>query len=97
MKAAAPFPRIGVMRVAGADRERASMHVAVIDVPAFVSSFRIAASGEFGHALLKRGVRHQAIAPAVGLGSADSYWLSCRLDEMFMLDFLVGTWGVGEQ
>src|ERR1039458_4758134 len=28
---------------------------------------------------LKRSGRHQAIALAVGLGSAASYWLSCRL------------------
>jgi hypothetical protein len=39
---------------AGADRDRAAMDVAVIDVPA-VLAFGISAAGESGHVLLKRG------------------------------------------
>jgi hypothetical protein len=37
IEAAMPLPRILITRVAGADRDRAGMHVPVIDVPAFLA------------------------------------------------------------
>jgi hypothetical protein len=45
---------IFVDRTAGASRNRAHAHVAVIDVPA-VAAFGIASAGEIGHELFKRG------------------------------------------
>jgi len=48
-----------MVRNADADCYRADVHVAIIDVPA-VLAFEIAAAGEGGHALLKRGQGRQA-------------------------------------
>jgi hypothetical protein len=44
------------------------VHVAVVDVSAFLWRVGIAAAGEFGHAILKRGTRLCAIvlSPPVG-------------------------------
>jgi hypothetical protein len=57
IKPAAPAPRIGVDRIARAERDRADPHVAEIDQPRFLTGIRAAAAGEGGHALLKRGER----------------------------------------
>src|SRR6266581_28220 len=56
IETAVPFPRILIMRVAGADRDRAGVHIAVVDVPAFLAGFSQSAAGELGHAALKRGL-----------------------------------------
>jgi hypothetical protein len=42
------------VRDAGAERERADVHVAVVDVPAFLAGVMVAAAGEGGHTPLKR-------------------------------------------
>ena len=44
VEATMPLPRILVMRNASADRNRAGMHVAIIDVPAFFA-FKASAFG----------------------------------------------------
>jgi hypothetical protein len=49
---AGPGPGIFAGRHAGANRDRADAHVTVIDVPAFVGGFRIAAA-EGGHGAIK--------------------------------------------
>ena len=46
--------RIGVVRAAAADRDRADPHVPVIDVPAIFAGIGRSAAGEGGHAALKR-------------------------------------------
>ena len=48
VKTAAPFPRIGVVRIAGALGNRADMNIAVVNVPALSVVFGSVA-GEFGH------------------------------------------------
>jgi hypothetical protein len=48
------------MRHTGADRDRTDAHVAVVDVPTFVTGFKIAAAGEIGHGGIK------APCPAAG-------------------------------
>jgi hypothetical protein len=53
IEAAIPFPRILVMWLTDAARDRAHANIAEIDVPA-VLAFGISTAGEFGHALLKR-------------------------------------------
>jgi hypothetical protein len=53
-----------MVRLAGALRDRAGVHVAVVDVPA-VLALGIAAAGEGGHALLKR--EHRPSARRYGL------------------------------
>lgn len=68
VKPAIPTPRILVIWDAGADRDRADTHIAVIDVPAFLAGFRIAPAGEFGHPLYKRALSELAIALWIGLG-----------------------------
>jgi hypothetical protein len=45
---------------AGADLDRAHMHVTKIDVPAFLGRIGRSAAGEFGHAPLKRGLSRRA-------------------------------------
>jgi hypothetical protein len=55
VEAALPSPGILIVRDAAAERDGADVHIAVIDVPAFLSGFVVAAAGESGHALLKRG------------------------------------------
>ena len=54
IEATNPAPRIFVMRDAGADRNRAGLYVAIVDVPAFLAGIRGSAAGESGHAPLKR-------------------------------------------
>jgi hypothetical protein len=51
----------GVAWIARSDRDRAHVHVAIVDVPTVVA-FGIAAAGECGHAVLKRSNPRQAIA-----------------------------------
>jgi hypothetical protein len=48
VKTAAPFPRIGVVGIAGALGNRADMNIAVVNVPALSVVFGSVA-GEFGH------------------------------------------------
>jgi hypothetical protein len=55
VKAALPSPLIDVDGNAGTDRDCADMHIAAIDVPAWLAGVRIAVAGEDGHTLLKRG------------------------------------------
>jgi hypothetical protein len=55
IKPAAPTPRIGIGWIARAERDRADAHVTVVDLPGLVRGVTIAAAGEDGHALLKRG------------------------------------------
>jgi hypothetical protein len=62
IEAAAPFPRLSVVRVARALRDRANVHIAIIDEPAFLADVRIEAAGEGGHAPLKRGLSEEATA-----------------------------------
>jgi hypothetical protein len=50
IEAARPAPRVFVMRDAGADRDRAGLHVAVIDVPALLAGVSRSAAGKSGHA-----------------------------------------------
>ena len=50
IEAAAPAPTRLIMRDAGADRNRADLHVSVIDVPAFLASIFRSAAGKGGHA-----------------------------------------------
>lgn len=47
--------------VAGALRDRADVHVAVVDQPTFFASVVVAAAGEDGHAPLKRGFNARTI------------------------------------
>ena len=55
IEAAPPFPRNGVVRVAGADRDRADADVAKVDLPAFVAGFEMRRRVRTGMASLKRG------------------------------------------
>ena len=48
------------MRVAGADRDRTGVDIAVVDVPAFLAGISRSTAGELGHAALKRGPGRQA-------------------------------------
>jgi hypothetical protein len=59
IEAAAPFPRVLVVRVAIANSDRTDVHVAVVDVPT-VGPFGVTAAGKLGHATLKRGTWHMA-------------------------------------
>jgi hypothetical protein len=52
-------------RHAGADRDRADVHAAIVDVPA-VRVFGISAASESGHAPLRRSPGRSAIAQDVG-------------------------------
>jgi hypothetical protein len=53
IKAASPRPRILVVWAAAADRDRASVHVTVVDVPAFLGSISRSAAGKFERAPIK--------------------------------------------
>ena len=70
---ASPLPRIGVVRVAVAYRNRSDAHVTVIDVPA-IWRFGVLASGESGHATLKRGLGGNALVsgPVVSRGATQA-------------------------
>src|SRR5712691_3724032 len=64
IEAAAPLPRIGVVRIAGALGNRPDMNIDVVNVPTLSVVFGSAA-GEFGLAVLKRRTRGKA-TPAIG-------------------------------
>src|SRR5713226_6892841 len=49
IETATPLPRILIMGIAGADRDRAGVDIAVVDVPAFLAGFGRSAAGEGGH------------------------------------------------
>ena len=53
IETADPAPRILIVWNAGSDRDRANAYIAVIDVPAFLSAFVVAAAGEDGHGTIK--------------------------------------------
>src|SRR5260221_14640350 len=59
IEAAGPLPRVGAVRVAGADRDRAHAHVRVVDVPAFRWGILRSATDESGQA---RGARRSNLA-----------------------------------
>lgn len=50
IEAAAPFPLLGIVRVADALNDRADVDIAIVDVPAFLAGIGRSAAGEFGHA-----------------------------------------------
>jgi len=60
LKAAAPFPRVGIVRIAAALGNRPDMNIAVINVPAFMAVVCGSAAGKLGHATLKRGTWRKA-------------------------------------
>src|SRR6266851_1234375 len=62
IKAASPLPRILVVWAAAADRDRASLHIPIVDVPAFLGGVSRSAASEFGHAPSKRGTIGRATA-----------------------------------
>jgi hypothetical protein len=53
IEAAIPAPRVLVVRNAHADRDRADLHIAVKNMPAFLGGIRRSAAGELGHAPIK--------------------------------------------
>jgi hypothetical protein len=55
--------------VAGPDRDRAGVDIAVVDVPAFLAGVSRSAAAEFGHAPLKRDRGRQANRPCGMCGS----------------------------
>jgi hypothetical protein len=61
IETASPLPRIFIMGIAGADRDRAGVDIAVIDVPAFLGGVSRSATGEIGHGPLKRGLSGRAL------------------------------------
>src|SRR5882724_13636929 len=65
-----PFPRVFVMRVAAADRDRTGEHVTIVDVPAFLTGIGRSAAGEFGHSSSNCGIE--------GVGKP-SYSLSLKI------------------
>jgi hypothetical protein len=67
IETAVPLPRIGVMRVADAPRDRASVDIAVVDVPAFLAGFSRSTAGELRHTALKRGLSRRALISGPGL------------------------------
>jgi hypothetical protein len=60
IEAAAPFPRIGVVRIADALGYSPDMNIAVMNVPAFLSVVCGSAAGKLGHVALKRGTWRKA-------------------------------------
>ena len=70
IEAAAPFPRIGVVRIPDAFGNGADVHVTIVDVPAFLTGIDRSAAGEFGHSALKRGLSGSALVsgPVVSRG-----------------------------
>ena len=65
-----PLPRIFIMRDAAADRDRAGVHVTIVDVPAFLTGIGRSAAGEFGHSPSNCGIE--------GVGKP-SYSLSLKI------------------
>ena len=66
IEAAVPAPGIFPGRHAGAERDHADPHVAVIDVPAFFTGIERVAAGELGDAPLKRGPDARTIPLPIG-------------------------------
>ena len=62
------FPRVFVMRVAAADRDRTGEHVTIVDVPAFLTGNGRSAAGEFGHSSSNCGIEGVG-KPSYSLGS----------------------------
>jgi hypothetical protein len=56
IETAMPFPRVFVMRVAAADRDRTGEHVTIVDVPAFLTGIGRSAAGEGGHSSSNCGI-----------------------------------------
>ena len=73
-----PAPRVLARRNADTLGDRAGADIAIIDVPAFVGGFEIAAAGERGHALLKRDRGRQANRPR-GMCGFPQCWTGGRL------------------
>jgi hypothetical protein len=68
IEATAPLPLISAERIARAEPDRTNVYVAIEDQPALLSGIRIAAAGEGGNALLKRGTtRSSIVTSGVGL------------------------------
>src|ERR1700736_6068246 len=63
IETARPSPWVFVMRNAGADRDRADVDIAIVDMPAFLAGIRRSAAGERGHAPLKRNLISPANRP----------------------------------
>jgi hypothetical protein len=51
-----PFPRVFVMRVAAADRDRTGEHVTIVDVPAFLTGIGRSAARKFRHSSSNCGI-----------------------------------------
>jgi hypothetical protein len=68
METAMPFPRVFVMRVAAADRDRTGEHVTIVDVPAFLTGIGRSAAGESGHPSSNCGIEGVG-KPSYSLGS----------------------------
>src|SRR5258708_33208606 len=71
IEAEPPCPGMGVVRVAGADHDRADADVAEVDLPAFVAGFEIAAAGKDGRGIIEAwpgpaGMGKREMAPARG-------------------------------
>src|SRR5216683_651372 len=49
IETASPLPRVLIVWAAVADRDRARVHITVVDVPAFLMGISRSAAGEFGH------------------------------------------------
>jgi hypothetical protein len=49
IETAAPFPRLGIVRIAGTLGDRADMHVTIVDQPVFLAMNWRLAAGEGGH------------------------------------------------
>ena len=80
IEAARPAPRVLVRWNADPLRDRADADVAVIDVPAFILGFGIAAAGEGGHALLKRSGCADAIRPSRENKQRSAVYRPCTMD-----------------
>lgn len=66
IEAAIPAPLVNVVGDAGALRDHANTHVAIVNVPALLLGVGRSAAGELGHPLLKRGPGGWATGPTGG-------------------------------
>jgi hypothetical protein len=91
IEAAAPFPRRRVPWIAGAHLDRADLNVAVIDQPAFLLGFVIAAAGEGGHGSIK--------ARPVALGKLSIPWdrNAARLQRIVDVENSAREWRAGRR
>ena len=62
------IPRVFIMRVAAADRDRTGEHVTIVDVPAFLTGIGRSAAGESGHPSSNCGIEGVG-KPSYSLGS----------------------------